>query len=54
MGSFFIDLWERVAAAPNSTWDWFNSLGREEWMVTLMVVCASGFVCLLGFNSRRI
>jgi hypothetical protein len=54
MGSFFFDIWCRISDAPSNTMDWFNSLGREEWMVTLMVVCALGFVCMLGFNSKRI
>jgi hypothetical protein len=54
MGSFFVDLWYRAAEVPSDTWDWFNALNREEWMVTLAVVCAAGFVCMLGFQSRRI
>jgi hypothetical protein len=54
MGSFLLDIWCRIAEAPNNTWDWFNGLSREEWMVTLIVVCAAGFMSLLGFNSRRI
>ena len=54
MGSFLQDIWYRIAAAPADTWDWFNSLSREEWMVTLVVVCAAGFVSLLGFQSKRI
>jgi hypothetical protein len=54
MGSFLQDIWLRIAAAPADTWDWFNSLSREEWMVTLVVVCAAGFVSLLGFQSKRI
>lgn len=54
MDSFFEDLWNRAAAAPSLTWDWFNSLNREEWLVVLIVICATGFVSLLGFQSRRI
>jgi hypothetical protein len=54
MGLFFQDIWYRAAAAPANTWDWFNCLNREEWMVTLIVVCAAGFVSLLGFQSRRL
>lgn len=54
MGSFFEDLWNRAAEAPSLTWDWFNSLNREEWLVVLIVICATGFVSLLGFQSRRI
>ncbi len=26
----------------------------EEWLVTLVVVCAMGFVSLLGFRSQRL
>jgi hypothetical protein len=54
MGSIFVDLWDRAASAPSETWDWFNTLSREEWLVTLIVVCAAGFVALLGFQTRRI
>jgi hypothetical protein len=54
MGSFFQDIWYRAADAPANTWDWFNGLNREEWMVTLVVVCAAGFMSLLGFQSRRL
>lgn len=54
MGSFLDDLWCRAAEAPSQTWDWFNSLNREEWLVVLVVVCVSGFVSLLGFQSRRL
>ncbi len=54
MCSVFENIWYRAAKAPSQTWQWFNSLNREEWLVTLVVVCAFGFVCLLGFQSRRI
>lgn len=54
MGSIIDDLWCRAAGAPTETWDWFNSLSREEWMVTLITVCAAGFVALLGFQTRRL
>jgi hypothetical protein len=54
MGSFLQDIWYGAAEAPGETWNWFNSLSREEWLVTLMVVCAAGFVSLLGFQSRRL
>ena len=54
MGSFLEDLWYRAAEAPSQTWSWFDSLNREEWLVVLVVVCAAGFVSLLGFQSRRL
>jgi hypothetical protein len=54
MGSYFQDLWYRASEAPHDTWQWFNTLNREEWMVVLTVVCVCGFVCLLGFQSRRL
>jgi hypothetical protein len=54
MGRFLEDIWVRAGEAPAHTWDWFNSLNREEWMVTLIVVCAAGFVALLGFQTRRL
>jgi hypothetical protein len=54
MGSFFEALWCRAADAPSQTMDWLNSLSREEWLVVLVVVCAFGFISLLGFQSRRL
>lgn len=47
-------LWDRANALPGETWQWFNGLNREEWMIVLMVVCACGFASLLGFRSRRL
>lgn len=54
MGSFFQNVWYHAADLPAQVWHWFNALTREEWMVALVVVCVFGFVCLLGFNARRI
>jgi len=54
MGSFFQNVWHWTSHAPSETWQWFNGLKPEEWLVTLVVVCAFGFLCLLGFGSRRI
>ena len=54
MWTFFEDIYFRAADAPSATWDWFNSLNREEWVVVLFVVCAAGFLGLLGFQGRRL
>jgi hypothetical protein len=54
MGSFFQDLWFRAQEAPGETWQWFNELSREEWLVVLTVVCACGFVSLLGFRRHNL
>jgi hypothetical protein len=54
MGSFLTDLWYRAAEAPSQTWDWFNGLNREEWLVVLVVTCAGGLIRLLGFQSKRL
>jgi hypothetical protein len=54
MSSFVQNLWYRAAEVPSQTWKWLNGLNREEWMVMLVVICACGFVCLLGFQSKRI
>ena len=54
MGSILDDVWCRVSEAPAGTWDWFNSLNREEWLMTLIIVCAAGFLSLLGFQTRRL
>ncbi|HEY3394864.1 MAG TPA: hypothetical protein VGK58_19320 [Lacipirellulaceae bacterium] len=54
MGTFLQDLWYRAQAAPGDTWQWFNELSREEWLVVLTVVCACGFVSLLGFRRTSL
>jgi hypothetical protein len=54
MSSFFQNVWYRAADVPSQTWSWFSGLNREEWLVVLIIVCACGFVSLLGFQSRRL
>ncbi len=54
MGNYFAVAWEKVSSTPGDMWDWFGRLNREEWLVTLAVVCAIGFVSLLGFRTRRL
>jgi hypothetical protein len=54
MGSFFQNTWDRLRDVPTQTSEWFNGLNREEWLVLLVVVCAFGFMSLLGFQSRRL
>lgn len=54
MGSLFESIWSGVGELRTQIWLWFNSLNREEWMLTLIIVCALGFVCMLGLHSRRI
>jgi hypothetical protein len=54
MSDYFYTAWERVAATPDEIWAWFGRLNREEWLVTLAIVCACGFVSLLGFRSQRL
>ena len=45
----FVDLTHQYRG---DVWDWFNRLNREEWVVVLVVVCALGFLCMLGYGSR--
>lgn len=54
MGSLFNSIYYRAADMPGETWQWFNGLNREEWMVVLAITFACGFVALLGFQARRI
>jgi hypothetical protein len=54
MSSFFQNTWDRVRDVPTQTGEWFNHLNREEWLVVLIVICAIGFMSLLGFQSRRL
>jgi hypothetical protein len=53
MGNFVGQLWDRANSAPAETWQWFNSLNREEWLVVLMVTCACGFAAMLGLRTGR-
>ena len=54
MGSFFETVWDRLNEVPGHTWQWFNGLNREEWLVVLAVACACGFLSLTGLRSRRL
>jgi hypothetical protein len=54
MSDFLYTTWERIHNVPGDVWDWFGRLNREEWLVTLAVVCACGFVSLLGFRTQRL
>jgi hypothetical protein len=54
MSAFFESIMYRFGEAQDQTWQWFNGLNREEWMVVLAVTCVAGFVALLGFQMRRI
>ena len=52
--SWLIDeIYYRAAEVPGQTWEWFNGLNREEWLVLLAITFASGFAALLGFHARR-
>lgn len=39
-------------SATGETWNWFNSLSREEWVVVLGVGAALGFLCMRGLTTR--
>ncbi|MCC7475826.1 MAG: hypothetical protein IT425_10545 [Pirellulales bacterium] len=54
MRLFLEDAWTYLLQSPTRTWDWFNSLNREEWLVVLIVICAAGFVSLFGLQTRRL
>jgi hypothetical protein len=54
MSTYFESLWDRAVELPGETWTWFDGLNREEWLVTLAIVCVFGFLCLLGFQTRRL
>jgi hypothetical protein len=43
---------EFVQAGLSSSWQWFNALNREEWILVLAAACFAGFLCLRGFGSR--
>lgn len=52
--SFVADFSDRANELPGHVWHWFNTLNREEWLVTLTVVCVLGFLCLTGMRSKRL
>lgn len=54
MGNFFAAAWDQMTAAPGEIWGWFGTLSREEWLVTLMVATALGFMSMMGLKSRRL
>jgi hypothetical protein len=47
---FVIDRFHQGLA---STWSWFNTLNREEWLLVLGAGCVLGFFCMRGWGSRR-
>jgi hypothetical protein len=54
MSSLIQTIWSNAADAPTRTLHWFMALKQEEWLVTLLVVCALGFLCMLGFGGKRV
>ena len=45
---------EFAGGKVGETWNWFNGLNKEEWMVTLAIGATAGFVCLmLGMGNRK-
>jgi hypothetical protein len=54
MNSIWDTIYDRTSELQGHTWQWFNGLSREEWLVVLAITFASGFVALLGFQSRRL
>jgi hypothetical protein len=54
MYAFIESIMYHVGDAQDRTWQWFNGLSREEWMVVLAVTCVCGFISLLGFQMRRL
>ena len=45
---------EKATQVPGEVWAWFGTLNREEWLVTLAIVCACGFLSLMGFRTQRL
>jgi hypothetical protein len=54
MNSFLDSVLYHVGDVQERTWQWFNGLNREEWLVVLAVTCVAGFVSLMGFHMRRL
>jgi hypothetical protein len=44
---------EFCSGKAGDTWNWFNGLNREEWMVVLAIVAAAGFACMFGMHARK-
>lgn len=45
-------VFEKLNTASAETWNWFNTLTRDEWMIVLVLVTALGFLCMRGYGSR--
>jgi hypothetical protein len=41
-----------ASSIRGDVWLWFTTLNHEEWLVLMAVVCACGFLALLGYRSR--
>lgn len=52
MQPYFDYVMDCYLSLMNSTWIWFATLTREEWLVVLSAATAIGFICMKGFGSR--
>lgn len=52
MDTFYNTINDWFAGVTSSTWQWFATLSREEWVIVLGVGAACGFLCMRGFGSR--
>ena len=43
-----------VRTGVGRTWNWFNTLSKDEWMIVLAVGCLLGMLMLRGMGKRRI
>lgn len=53
MDVWFTTIFDWYDGVMAGTWNWFNTLSREEWMLVLGVAAACGFLCMRGFGSRN-
>lgn len=38
----------------DNSWDWFNGLNREEWILVLAITASVGFFCMMfGYGNHK-
>ena len=52
MNYYFDLIGQWIGEYQASTWDWFQGLDRQGWVMVLMGVTIFGVMCMRGFGSR--
>jgi len=52
MYKYYYDFMAWLSSSYSATWQWINSLDRQEWLMLLSLVAGLGFFCMRGYGSR--